>query len=106
MPGKMPSVRSLKMKMEVRNIYIYPENLRAKPMLWLWLLRDIGILGLGLLLSVFALSNGVGMAPLVLTVLYGFLSIQVEGASILDFMQRAANFLFLKQQYYEWRLDP
>lgn len=75
-------------------------------MLWLWLLRDIGILGLGLLLSVFALSSGAGMAPLVLTVLYGFLSIQVEGASILDFMQRAANFLCLKQQYYEWRLDP
>ena len=87
-------------------MYFYPENLKAKPMLWLWLLRDIGGLGIGFLISVFALARGVGMGPLVLTVLYAFLSIQVEGASILDFMQRAANFLFLKQQYYEWRKDP
>ena len=25
---------------------------------------------------------------------------------ILDFLRRAACFLFLRQQYYEWRLDP
>ena len=24
-------------------MFIYPENLKAKPMLWLWELRDIGI---------------------------------------------------------------
>lgn len=26
-------------------MFIYPENLKAKPMLWLWELRDIGIIG-------------------------------------------------------------
>ena len=31
---------------------------------------------------------------------------QVDGSSILDFLRRAACFLFLRQQYYEWRLDP
>lgn len=25
-------------------MFIYPENLKAKPMLWLWELRDIGII--------------------------------------------------------------
>lgn len=40
------------------------------------------------------------------TVLYAFLTIQVDGSSILDFLRRAARFLFLRQQYYEWRLDP
>lgn len=87
-------------------MFIYPDNLKAKPMLWLWLLRDIAILGVGLIASIFALSQGGGMAPLVITVLYAFLSIQVEGTSILDFLRRAACFLFLHQQYYEWRLDP
>lgn len=50
-------------------MFIYPENLKAKPMLWLWELRDIGIIGVGFLLSVLALSQGAGMIPLVITVL-------------------------------------
>ena len=87
-------------------LYIYPENLKAKPMLWLWLLRDIAIIGVAALISVFALVNGGSMAPLVVTVLYAFLSIQVDGSSILDFLRKAACFLFLQQQRYEWRLDP
>ena len=77
-------------------MFIYPENLKAKPMLWLWELRDIGIIGVGFLLSVLALSQGPGMIPLVITVLF----------SILYFLRRAACFLNLQQQYYEWRLDP
>ena len=63
------------------NIYIYPENLRAKAMLWLWPLRDVAIIGTGFILSVLALA---------------------QSASILDFLRYAVNFLFLKQQYYEW----
>lgn len=87
-------------------MFIYPENLKAKPMLWLWLLRDIAIIGVAALISVFALVSGGSMAPLVVTVLYAFLSIQVDGSSILDFLRKAACFLFLQQQRYEWRLDP
>lgn len=63
-------------------------------MLWLWLLRDIAILGVCLILSVLALAQGIGMAPLVITALYAFLSIQVDGSSILDFLcgRRAFSF--------------
>ena len=82
-------------------MFIYPENLKAKPMLWLWELRDIGIIGVGFLLSVLALSQGAGMIPLVITVLFSFLTIRVDGSSILDFLRRAACFLILQQQYYE-----
>ena len=42
-------------------MFIYPENLKAKPMLWLWLLRDIAVIGIGALLSVLALTQGLGM---------------------------------------------
>ena len=87
-------------------MFIYPENLKAKPMLWLWELRDIGIIGVSFLLSVLALAQGVGMPPLVITVLYAYLAIREDGSSILDFLRRAACFLLLEQQYYEWRLDP
>lgn len=84
-------------------MYIYPDNLKAKATLWLWELRDIAVLGVGGLLSILALTQWGTMLPLVLTFLYGFLTIRVEDASILDFLRYAACFLFLKQQYYEWR---
>lgn len=83
-------------------MYIYPDNLKAKAMLWLWTLRDVAIIGIGLLLSVLALAQSGFLPPLVATVLFAFLSIRVEDASILDFLRYAVCFLFLKQQYYEW----
>lgn len=84
-------------------MFIYPDNLKAKAKLWLWELKDVAIIGVGFLFSVLALTQGAGMFLLVLTVLYAFLSIRMEGASILDFLRHAICFLFLKQQYYEWR---
>ena len=82
-------------------MFIYPDNLKAKATLWLWQLRDVAIIGVAFLLSVLALAQTGGMIPLVGTVLYAFLAIQVEGSSVLDFLRRAACFLFLQQQYYE-----
>lgn len=84
-------------------MFIYPDNLKAKAKLWLWELKDVAIIGVGFLFSVLALTQGAGMFLLVLTVLYAFLSIRMEGASILDFLRHAICFLFLKQQHYEWR---
>ena len=84
-------------------IYLYPDNLRAKARLWLWELKDIAVIGVGLLLSVLALTQGAGMFLLVLTVLYAFLSIRTEGAGILDFLRCAVCFLFLHQQHFEWK---
>lgn len=91
---------------EVRTIYIYPDNLTAKAMLWLWELRDIGIIGVGLLISILALTQTGLALPLVLTAVFAFLTIRHEGTSILDFIRYAAAFLLSKQQHYEWRLDP
>ena len=89
--------------LEVSEIYIYPDNLKAKATLWLWELRDVTVIGIGLLLSVLAIAQLGLVVPLVVTFLYAFLSIRMEDASILDFMRNAACFLFLKQQFYEWR---
>lgn len=86
-------------------IYIYPDNLTAKATLWLWQLKDIGIIGIGLLFSVLALTQTGIAIPLVATAVYAFLSIQFEGTSILDFIRYAVAFLFGKQQYFEWRLQ-
>ncbi len=87
----------------MNNLYIYPDNLTAKATLWLWELRDVSVIGVGLLLSVLALTQTGIFVPLVLTAVYTFLSIRFEGPSILDFIQYAVAFLFTKRQFYEWR---
>ena len=83
-------------------MFIYPDNLKAKATLWLWELRDVAIIGVGFLFSVLAIAQTGILLPLVVTVLYAFLSIRLEGSSILDFLRYAVCFLLLKQQYYEW----
>ena len=74
-------------------------------MLWLWELRDIGIIGVGLLISVLALTQTGIALPLVLTAVYAFLSIRFDGTRILDFLKYAAAFLITKQPFYDWRLE-
>ena len=59
-------------------MYLYPENLTARPMLWLWTLRDVAFIGVGL-------------------------CIRHGGVSMLDFLRYATAFFFFGQQYYEWR---
>ena len=88
----------------MNNLYIYPDNLTAKATLWLWELRDVSVIGVGLLLSVLALTQTGIFVPLVLTAVYTFLSIRFDGTSILDFIQYAVAFLFTKRQFYEWRI--
>ena len=83
-------------------MFIYPDNLEAKAMLWLWELRDVAIIAVAVLLSVFALARSGSFAPLISAVLYAFLSIRVEENSVLGFLCFAARFLFLQQQYFEW----
>lgn len=84
-------------------MYIYPDNLKAKATLWLWELRDIGMIGIGCLISVFVLTKLGFLFPIVLTALYAFLSIRIEDTSILDFIRRAFFFFIGHQQLYEWR---
>ena len=86
-------------------MYIYPDNLRSQAVLWLWQLRDIGIIGVGCLLSVFALAQLGFLLPIVATALYAFLTIRFEDTSILDFIKYACAFFITRQQLYDWRLQ-
>lgn len=83
-------------------MYIYPNHLKSKAMLWLWELRDLAIIGVGALLSVFAMAQLNFLPPVVLTAVYAFLSIRMEDTSILDFLRYAARYFILGQQTYAW----
>ena len=83
--------------------YLYPQNLKATANLWLWSLRDFCIIGISALLSVMILVYLHFFIPAVVTLLYAFLTIRIEDATILDFMRYAMKYLITTQQYFEWR---
>ena len=86
-------------------MYIYPDNLKSKAVLWLWQLRDIGVIGVGLLLSVFALAQLKLLPPIVITALYAFLTIRFEDTSpeMRSFLPEEKLEQF--KEFYESRID-
>lgn len=87
-------------------MYIYPDNLKSKAVLWLWELRDIAIIGVGALISVFAMAQLGFLPPVVITAAYAFLSIRLEDTSILDFLRYAIRYFLLGQQTYDVSFHP
>ena len=53
-------------------IYIYPDNLNAKATLWLWQLRDLAVIGIGLLIAVLALTQLGLFLPIEIVEIRGF----------------------------------
>ena len=86
-------------------IYIYPDNLNAKATLWLWQLRDLAVIGIGMLIAVLALTQLGLFLPMVLVAAYAFLSIHLDGLSVLDFLSFVVSFYITEQQIFEWE-DP
>lgn len=87
---------------EVTIIYIYPDNLKAAPTLWLWRLKDITIGGLlavlGAILYVYAGSFLIAA----IAGMYLFLTIRFDDACILDFIRKAVVYFIAKPQSYRW----
>ena len=83
--------------------YIYPNNLKAKATLWMWTLRDMAIIGTGLILSMISLTQLGFTLPLAVVCAYAFFSIQLDEVSIKDYIAWAHKFLISAQQYYEWQ---
>ena len=93
----------MKNNTEVMCLYYYPENMASKATFWLWQLRDLAIIGVGLLLAILALTQTGLMAPLIFIALYAFLSIRFDNVCILDFIKYATAFFLFRPQLYEWR---
>jgi len=73
-------------------------------MLFLWRLKDLAVIGIGALISVFAMAQTGFTIPLVVTIVYGFLAIRFEDTSILDFIKYAVKYFFVEQQEYRWKI--
>ena len=85
-------------------MYMYPDNLKGKPTLWLWYLSDIGIIGVGAILSVIAITQSDFYFPIVIVACYAFLTIRFQDTSIFDFLKYACAFFIYRQQNFYWCL--
>lgn len=83
-------------------MYIYPDNLKAAPTLFLWRLKDLAVIGVGALISIFAMVQMGFSVPLAVTLAYAFLAIRFDDTSILDFIKYAARYFFVEQQEFRW----
>ena len=83
-------------------MYMYPDNLKGKPILWLWYLRDIGIIGIGAIISVIFISQANFYLPIAIVGCYAFMTIRLQDTSIFDFIQYAWAFFIFHQQFYIW----
>jgi hypothetical protein len=84
-------------------MYIYPENLRSSPTLFLWRLKDLTAIGIFLVLSVFIFSKSGFSLPIAFTIAYAILCVRFEDTGIKDFIGFAFNYFLVKQQEYSWR---
>ena len=88
-----------------RKMYMYPDNLKGKPTLWLWYLTDIGIIGIGAIFSVMAIAQVNFYLPVALVACYAFLTIRYQDTSIFDFIKYACAFFIFSQQFFHWSLS-
>ncbi len=84
-------------------MYLYPEHLKAKATLFFWELRDVFVLGILSLASVFIVAQTGWLLPLVGTGVYGFLTIRIEGTHIAMFLSYAGKYFLWQQQHFEGR---
>lgn len=86
-------------------MYLYPNNLRSKPILWLWYLKDIVIIGLSTLIAVFIYAQFNNLYLLVGVAVYAILSLRFDDLSILDFIIHSCRFFILESQTYTWQKE-
>lgn len=84
---------------------MYPDNLKGKATLWLWYLRDIGIIGVGAIIGVIAISHADFYLPMALAGSYAFLTIRMQDMSIFDFLSYAFSFFIFSQQIFYWKFS-
>ena len=83
--------------------YLYPQNLKATANLWLWSLKDFGILGILALPAIVLLVQFGLLLPAVCVLCYGFFTIRMDETTIMEFLKCAVRYFLITEQYYEWR---
>lgn len=91
------------LRRNMKKQYLYPQNMRLKPKLWLWSVRDLIVLGLCAPGAALVAVKFGWYFPAAMVALGAFLSVRPEEQSVLDFLSCAVRYFWSGQQHYEWR---
>lgn len=83
--------------------FYYPQNMKTKPKLWLWSMKDLIIIGVAAVPAILAWVKLGFYIPAAVAAIYAFLTIRMDDQSVLDFIKRAVKFFITSQQYYIWK---
>lgn len=83
--------------------FIYPQDLKAKPNMWLWNLKDFAIIGIGALIGAVLLIYFRKALPIGIVAVYAFMTIRLEDTTVMDYIRFAVRYFITTQQYFEWR---
>lgn len=83
-------------------MYLYPNNLKGKPILWFWYMKDIVLIGITTLISVFIFIQFGFPHLLVISSLYAILTLRLGDTSILDFLLHSIAFFITQPQEFHW----
>lgn len=86
-------------------IYIYPENLSQKPKLWMWNLKDLTLIGIFGMVSIYFYMQIGFIVPGAIVITYAIMTVRFDDVSILDFIVYALNYFVFQQQEFTWRLE-
>lgn len=86
-------------------MFIYPENLSQKPKLWLWHFKDIVLIGIFGMISIYVYMQFNLLVPGTIVITYAIMTVRFDDISILDFIIYALKFFVLSQQEFRWRLE-
>ncbi len=86
-------------------MYLYPNNLKGKPILWLWYMKDVVIIGISILISVFFYTQLHLIHFLVVSAVYALLTLRLDDMSILDFIIYSCRFFMIQPQTYTWHKE-
>ena len=84
-------------------MFIYPENLSQKPKLWLWHLKDITLIGIFGMISIFLYMQINLIVPVAMVITYAIMTVRFDDVSILDFIVYALKYFMFSQQEFKWR---
>lgn len=82
--------------------YIYPQNLKAKTLLWFWSARDFIILMILALIGIFIWAKAGTPTFLAVAIGFAIISFRLDQTTLLDYIVYALRFFLLSPQYFEW----
>lgn len=80
----------------------FPQNLKSKPTILLWEVKDISVIIVGSMISFYFLLSRGFVLPSVFTAIYAIMTTRVNEYTILSGLVNALNYFLLESQEYDW----